>query len=207
MNADFIEALNALEKEKGIDKTVLLDAIEAALVTAYKRNYNNAGNVRVEINGETGEIGVYSIKRVVEEIDNPAEEIELEDAWKIASYYQPGDILEQEIIPKGFGRIAAQSAKQVVVQRIREAERGMIYDEFSEKENEVLTAIVQREERGGVYLEIGRTEGFMASSEFIPGEQYSVNERLKVYVLEVRKTNKVPGHGFADATGLLKAPV
>lgn len=86
MNADFIEALNALEKEKGIDKTVLLDAIEAALVTAYKRNYNNAGNVRVEINGETGEIGVYSIKRVVEEIDNPAEEIELEDAWKIASY-------------------------------------------------------------------------------------------------------------------------
>lgn len=192
MNADFIEALNALEKEKGIDKTVLLDAIEAALVTAYKRNYNNAGNVRVEINGETGEIGVYSIKRVVEEIDNPAEEIELEDAWKIASYYQPGDILEQEIIPKGFGRIAAQSAKQVVVQRIREAERGMIYDEFSEKENEVLTAIVQREERGGVYLEIGRTEGFMASSEFIPGEQYSVNERLKVYVLEVRKTNKGP---------------
>jgi len=189
---EFIKALDELEKEKGIDKAVLLDAIETALVASYKRNYDNAANVRVTINGETGEIGVYSIKRVVEVLDNPAEEIELEDAWKIATYYQPGDILEEQIVPKGFSRIAAQAAKQVVVQRIREAERGMIYDELSEKENEVLTAVVQREERGGVYLELGRSDGFMSASEFIPGEQYHVNDRIKVYVLEVRKTTKGP---------------
>ncbi len=189
---EFIKALDELEKEKGIDKAVLLDAIETALVASYKRNYDNAANVRVTINGETGEIGVYSIKRVVEELDNPAEEIELEDAWKIATYYRPGDILEEQIIPKGFSRIAAQAAKQVVVQRIREAERGMIYDELSEKENEVLTAIVNREEKEGVVLEMGRSEGFMSTSEFIPGEQYHLNDRIKVYVLEVRKTPKGP---------------
>lgn len=192
MNVDFIEALNALEKEKGISKLILLDAIENALVTAYKRNYNNAGNVRVQVNGDTGELSVFSVKRVVEEIENPAEEIELADARKIAQYYEVGDILEEEVMPRGFGRIAAQSAKQVVVQRIREAERGMIYDEFSEKENEVLTAIVQREDRGGVYLELGKTEGFMAGSEFIPGERFEINQRIKVYLLEVRKTSKGP---------------
>ena len=190
MNAEFIEALNALEKEKGISKSLLLDAIEAALVTAYRRNYNNAENVSVEINTDTGEISVYSIKRVVDEVNYPAEEIKLEDARKIAAYYQPGDLLKEEVLPRGFGRIAAQAAKQVVVQRIREAERGMIYQEFSEKENEVLTAIVQREERNGVYVELGKTEGFMSSSEFIPGEKYEINDRIKVYVLEVRKTNK-----------------
>ena len=133
--AEFVQALDALEKEKGISKASLLDAIENALVSAYKKNYNNSGNVRVTMNGDTGEIGVYAIKKVVEELDNPAEEIELADAWKIANYYQPGDILEVPIEPKNFGRIAAQSAKQVVVQRIREAERGMIYNELSEKEN------------------------------------------------------------------------
>ena len=193
MSVDFIEALNALEKEKGISKNILLDAIETAMVTAYKRNYNNSANVRVQINADTGDISVFSVKRVVEGIaDNPEEEIELEDAWKIADYYQPGDILEEEVMPKGFGRIAAQAAKQVVVQRIREAERGMIYEEFSEKENEVLTAVVEREDRGGVFLEIGRSEGFMAASEFIPAESFQINDRIKVYLLEVRKTNKGP---------------
>jgi len=190
--AELMIALDMLEKEKGINKAALLDAIETALVSAYKKNYNNAGNVRVTINGDTGEICVYSVKKVVEELENPAEEIELADAWKIASYYQPGDILEVQIAPKDFGRIAAQSAKQVVVQRIREAERGMIYDELSEKENEVLTAVVQREERNGVYLELGRSEGFMYSTEFIPGEAFNPGDRIKVYVLEVLKSSKGP---------------
>lgn len=192
MNVEFIEALGALEKEKGISKNILLDAIETALVTAYKRNYNNAGNVRVVIDCDTGDIGVFSVKRVVEYVDNPAEEIELEDAQAISKNYQIDDLLEEETKPRGFGRIAAQAAKQVVVQRIREAERGMIYDEFAEKENEVLTAFIQREERSGLYLELGRTEGFMLPSEYIPGEAYKENERLKVYVLEVRKTSKGP---------------
>ena len=190
--AEFVQALDALEKEKGISKASLLDAIENALVSAYKKNYNNSGNVRVTMNGDTGEIGVYAIKKVVEELDNPAEEIELADAWKIANYYQPGDILEVPIEPKNFGRIAAQSAKQVVVQRIREAERGMIYNELSEKENEVLTAIVQQVEKTGVYLELGRSEGFMYASEFIPGETFAPGDRIKVYVLEVLKTGKGP---------------
>ena len=192
MNADFMEALSALEKEKGIPKSVLLDAIETALVTAYKRNYNNAGNVRVEIDEATGEIHVFSVKRVVQILDNPAEEIEVQDAQKIASYYQEGDILEEEVLPRGFGRIAAQAAKQVVVQRIREAERGQIYEEFSEKENEVLTAIVQAVESGGLLLELGRTEGFMPTGEFIPGESYQQNDRIKVYLLEVKRTAKGP---------------
>ena len=192
MNADFIEALKAIEKEKGISKSILIEAVESALVTAYKRNYNNAGNVRVVVDEDNGEIHIYAVKRVVEVLENPNEEIQLEEAWEIAKYYQDGDILEEEIQPKGFGRIAAQSAKQVVVQRIREAERGLIYDEFAEKENEVLTAVVQRSGHNGVYLELGRTEGFMVSNEFIPGEEYNSNDRIKVYVLEVRKTNKGP---------------
>lgn len=193
MNVELMEALNSLEKDKGISKKILLDALETAMVTAYKRNYNNSANVRVQINEDTGEISVFSIKRVVENIaDNPDEEIELQDAWKIADYYQVGDILEEEVLPKGFGRIAAQAAKQVIVQRIREAERGMIYDEFSEKENEVLTAIIQNEESGGVHLEIGRSEGFMATTEYIPGETFSINDRIKVYVLEAKKTNRGP---------------
>ena len=192
MNADFMEALSALEKEKGIPKNVLLDAIETALVTAYKRNYNNAGNVRVEIDESTGDIRVFSVKRVVEILDNPAEEIEVQDAQKIAPYYQEGDILEEEVLPRGFGRIAAQAAKQVVVQRIREAERGMIYEEFVEKENEVLTAIVQAVESGGLLLELGRSEGFMPTSEFIPGESYQQNDRIKVYLLEVKRGARGP---------------
>ncbi len=194
MNVEFIQALNELEKEKGISKAVLLDAIETALVTAYKRNYNNAGNVRVEVNGESGEFRVFSVKKVVDEIENPDEEMELEDARRIAKYYEVGDILEEEVLPRGFGRIAAQAAKQVVVQRIREAERGMIYEEFSEKENEVLTAIVQREDMGGtgVFLELGRTEGFMPANEFIPGETYAAGSRIKVYLLEVKRSSKGP---------------
>lgn len=193
MNVEFIDALNTLEKEKGISKNILMDAIETAMITAYKRNYNNAANVRVQINADNGDINIYSVKRVVEGIaDNPEEEIELEDAWKIADYYQPGDILEEEVMPKGFGRIAAQAAKQVVVQRIREAERGMVYDEFSEKENEVLTAVVQHEDKTGVFLDISRSEGFMATTEFIPGETFQIDDRIKVYLLEARKTNRGP---------------
>lgn len=192
MNADFMEALSALEKDKGIPKNVLLDAIETALVTAYKRNYNNAGNVRVEIDESTGDIHIFSVKRVVEILDNPAEEIEVPDAQKIASYYQEGDILEEEVQPRGFGRIAAQAAKQVVVQRIREAERGMIYEEYVEKENEVLTAIIQTVDPSGLYLELGRSEGFMPQSEFIQGETYQQNDRIKVYLLEVKRSPKGP---------------
>ena len=192
MNADFMEALTALEKERGISKEVLLGAIESAIIVAYKRNNNTTGNVRAEINCDTGEIRIFASKTVVEEVENPSMEIALEQARAVNPLYQVGDVLEEEATTKNFGRIAAQTAKQVVVQRIREAERGNIYEEYIEKENEILTAIVQRVEKGNVFVELGRTDGILPASETIPGETYENNERIKVYVLEVRKDNKGP---------------
>ena len=125
-------------------------------------------------------------------MEDPHAEISLEKARAINPLYEVGDVLEEEANPRSFGRIAAQTAKQVVVQRIREAERGVIFDEYVEKENEILTAIVQRVEKGGVFVELGKTDGLIATNETIPGEEYNNNDRIKVYVLEVRKTNKGP---------------
>ena len=192
MNSEFIEALNAIEKERGISKDVLIDAFEAALVAAYKRNYGANNNVRAVVDRDTGEVQVFASKTVVEDVENQYGEITLADAKKVNALYELGDVLEEEVDPKAFGRIAAQTAKQVVVQRIREAERGVIFDEYVEKENEVLTAIVQRVEKGGVYVELGKTDGVIAPNEEIPGETYNNADRLKVYVLEVRKANKGP---------------
>ncbi|MDO4543021.1 MAG: transcription termination factor NusA [Clostridia bacterium] len=192
MNAEFIEALNSLEKERGISKDVLLSAIEAALISAYKRNYNSTGNVRAEIDVQTGEIRIYASKTVVEKVENPTVEISIDKAREINHLYEIGDVLEVEAKAKDFGRIAAQTAKQVVVQRIREAERGNIYEEYIEKENEILTAIVQHVEKGNAYVELGKTDGILMANEMIPNETYNNNDRIKVYVLEVRKDNKGP---------------
>lgn len=192
MNSEFIEALDSIEKERGINKDILIDAIEAALISAYKRNYGTSNNVRASVDRDTGEVQIFASKTVVEEVDNVYQEISLEDAKKVNRLYEVGDVLEEEAKPKDFGRIAAQTAKQVVVQRIREAERGVIFDEYVEKENEVLTAIVQRVEKNGVYVELGKTDGLIAANEMIAGEEYRNNDRIKVYVLEVRKTNKGP---------------
>ena len=192
MNAAFIEALNELEKGRGISKDVLISAIEAALISAYKRNYGISANVRAEVDSETGDIHIFASKAVVEHAENPHSEISLEDARRVNGLYEIGDVLEEEVQTKNFGRIAAQTAKQVVMQRIREAERGNIYEEYVEKENEVLTAIVQRVERGNAYVELGRTDGLLTQNEMIPGETYNNNDRIKVYVLEVRKDNKGP---------------
>ncbi len=192
MNIEFIEALNALEKERGIKKDVLLNSFEQALCVAYKRNYNSTGNVRAEINGETGEIHIWASKTVVENVTNRSQEISIDKAKKINPLYELGDVLEEEAFTKDFGRIAAQTAKQVMVQRIREAERGNIYEEYKEAENEILTAIVQRVEKGNAYVELGKTDGILTASEMIPGETFENNQRIKVYVLEVRKDNKGP---------------
>jgi N utilization substance protein A len=192
MNADFIEALNQIERDRKISKDILIDAFESALIAAYKRNSGSSGNVRAVVDRETGEVQIFASKTVVEKMENPHVEISLEKARTINHLYEVGDVLEEEISPKTFGRIAAQTAKQVVVQRIREAERGVIFEEFVEKENEVLTAIVQRAEKNGVYVELGRTDGLIAANETIPGEEYNTSDRIKVYVLEVRKTNKGP---------------
>ena len=192
MNADFIEALGALEKERGISKEVLISAIEAALVSAYKRNYGAQANARAEVDATTGEIHIYASKAVVEEVMDKETEISLDDARRVNSLYEVGDVVEEEIHASKFSRIAAQTAKQVVVQRIREAERGVIYEEYVEKENEVLTAIVQRVEKGNVYVELGKTDGLLTANECIQGEEYVNDQRIKVYVLEVRKDNKGP---------------
>ncbi len=192
MNSEFIAALGDIERERGISKDILIDAFESALIAAYKRNYGTNGNVRAVVDRDTGEVQIFASKTVVEEVNDPYAEISLPNARKINHLYEVGDVLEEEVDPRKFGRIAAQTAKQVVVQRIREAERGVIFDEFVEKENEVLTAIVQRVEKNGVHVELGKTDGLLPPAEMIAGEEYNNNDRIKVYVLEVRKTSKGP---------------
>lgn len=192
MNTEFIQALNDIEKERGISKDILLEAIEASLISAYKRNFGTSQNVKIIIERTTGDVKVYALKTVIDTVTDNFMEISLEDAQQIKRTYELSDVIEVEVTPRKFGRIAAQTAKQVVVQRIREAERGVIFDEFIEKENEVLNAIIQRIEKKNVFVELGRTEGLLAQSEHMPTEIYQVNDRLKVYVLEVKKTTKGP---------------
>lgn len=191
MNSEFLTALNEIEKEKNISKDILLDAIDAALISAYKRNYNtNQNNVTVNIDRDTGSVKVFVSKEVVEEVQDPLCQISLDDARAISGSYELGDIVNIEDTPAAFGRIAAQTAKQVVLQRIKEAERNIIYDEFSEKEHKVVIGTIQRIEKKNIYLDIGKTEAYLAPGEQVPGEVYEFHKRLKVYVTEVKKTTK-----------------
>ncbi|MGN0741589.1 MAG: transcription termination factor NusA [Candidatus Fimadaptatus sp.] len=191
MSEEFISALDALTKERNIDRDVLLSAIEAALISAYKRNYN-AGNVSVAIDSVTGNVQVFASKTVREEVENENLDMSLDQARTIDPRFKVGDIVKVEVTPRKFGRIAAQTAKQVVVQRIREAESGKIYSEYVEKENEILTAIVERMEGKQVLVELGRTHGLLDVPQQMPGEEYHVNDRIKVYVLEVLRQQKGP---------------
>ena len=186
----FMTAFKELGLEKGINPEIIFDAIEDALVAAYKRNFNSAQNVRVNLDRITGSYHVYAIKTVVDEVEDAVQEISLAMARKISPNYQVGDTLEVEVTPANFGRIAAQNAKQVVVQRIREAERGMIYSEFSERENEVVTGIIQRVENRNVFVDLGKTEAIMPPAEQIPTEEYVVNNRIKAIVIEVKNSTK-----------------
>ena len=190
MNQEFMEALEELEQEKGIDKQTLLDAIKTALISAYKRNFGITQDARVEIDEQTGAIAVYAEKDVVEEVFDPSFEVSLDEARAINEAYEIGDTIEEEVTPASFGRIAAQTAKQVVVQRIREAERGVIYEQYIDKESEIMTGTVVRQERGCYYLDLGRVEGMLPMKETIPGERYDIGTRLKVYVIEVKDAAK-----------------
>ncbi|KJS87103.1 MAG: transcription elongation factor NusA [Peptococcaceae bacterium BICA1-8] len=192
MNLELIEALNALEKEKGIDAEIILEAIEAALISAYKKNFASLQNVRVLLDRTTGEIKVFSQRKVVNTVDDDRLEISIEDAHKINPNYEVTDIVESEVTPRNFGRIAAQTAKQVVVQRIREAERTLIYNEFSNRESDIVTGTIQRLEAKNVFVDLGKTEAVLTPTEQIPGESYIVHERVKAYIVEVRKTPKGP---------------
>ena len=192
MNKEFIQAIEDLEKERHIPKDVLIEAIESALVSAYKKNYGTSQNVRVDINEETGDINVYMRMDIVEEVEDEFTQISLDEARDIDYRYEVGDVVEYQVTPRDFGRIAAQTAKQVVVQRIREAERGMIFDDYITRQGEIVTGTVQRISNETLFINIGRTEGILSANEQVPGEHYKVNDRLKVYIMDVKKTNKGP---------------
>ena len=191
-SVEFFSALDAMAKERRINKDVLFSAIESALISAYKKNFGKTANVRAAIDPEKGTVEVYSRKTVVDEVHDPLCEMTLADARAIRPQYEIGDLVEVPVTPKNFGRIAAQTGKQVVVQHLREAERGVIYDEYSQKENEILTAIVQRIENKQVFVELGRVEGVLEPAQQMPTEELNVNDRIKVYVLEVSRMGRGP---------------
>ncbi len=205
-NEELVLALKAISKDRGIPLEALIDALESALVSAYKKNAerpsaaegykrNNAANckARANVDMQTGKVEIWVSKTVVEEVDDEYSQISLEKARDINPMLELGDVVEEEADTKNFGRIAAQTAKGVITQRIREAERGAIYEEYQEKEYEVLTAIVERiDKNSGIYVEIGKIAGLIPFSESISGENYAPGDRLKVYVLKVQKDNKGP---------------
>ena len=189
-SSELIIAMEELEKEKGIKKDYLLEAIETALVTAYKRNFDSAENVRITMDRETGEIHVYAEKDVVEkpeDVENDKLQISLEDAKRINSKLEVGDKAEIEQVPKNFGRIAAQTAKQVIVQKIREASRNFLFDEFNERKGEIVSGIIQKADGGTVVLDLGKLEGIMPVKEQIPTEKYKVNDKIRAYIVDVER--------------------
>ncbi|HHT02062.1 MAG TPA: transcription termination/antitermination protein NusA [Firmicutes bacterium] len=194
MNSEFLGALEQIAEEKGIEKEVLLETIEAALISAYRRNFGSSQNVAVTIDRENGGIKVFKRREVVAELEagREQEQVVLNEARRLNPNYQVGDFVEEEVTPREFGRIAAQTAKQVVVQRIREAERGVIFEEFYSREGDIVTGVVNRADGRNVYLELGRAEAILPPLEQMPGEVYRQGERLKAYIVEVRRTTKGP---------------
>lgn len=208
MNLELIGALTELEKERGISKELLLEAIETAIISAYKKNYgaNSSASARVELNDKTGEIHVYSRRIVVSEVEDDTTEIALEEAQALDANYSLDDIVEREVTPADFGRIAAQTAKQVVIQKIREAERSIVYDVYSNREGDVVTGTVQRADHRQVIVDLGDVEAVLPVSEQIPGEVYKHHMKLRFYINEVRQSSKGP-QVFLSRThpGLLRA--
>lgn len=208
MKAEILEALDDLVRERGIAREVLVEAIEAALISAYRRNFGSAQNVRVHFDPKTGEYRVYAQKEIVEQVEDHRLQASLDEARAKNPALGLGDILEVEVTPRDFGRIAAQTAKQVVVQRIREAERGIIFEEYSSREGDIVTGLVLRQDvkTKAVYVELAKNvEGVIVANEQIPGERYSENQRVKAYVIEVKRTSKGPAISLSRThPGLLK---
>ena len=192
MNKEFLDALTELEREKNISKEDIITAIEDAVELAYKKNYGNYPNVRVLVDREDGEVLVLMSKEVVEEVEDDMMEVSLEEARSYDERYEIGDVIEYQVDPKDFGRIAAQTAKQVVVQRIREAERRNSYDEFVNKQGEIITAKIERINNGTMFLSVGNSEGILPLSEQVKTESFNVGDRIKVYVIDVKKATKGP---------------
>lgn len=192
MSNELLEALNILEQEKNISKETLLEAIENSLVTACKNHFGKSDNVKVEIDPETCAFSCYQEKTVVDTVEDPVEEISLADAHKVNGNYQLGDIVRVEVKSKEFGRIATQNAKNVILQKIREEERKVIFDEYNSKEKDVVTGVVQRYIGKNVSINLGKADALLTESEQIKGEVFKSTERIKVYILEVKSTSKGP---------------
>ena len=189
-NKELILALEDLEKEKGMNKDYILDSIETALVTAYKRNFDSLENVKVVMDRKTGATHIYSVRQIVKKVENPEIEISLKDAQKINPDLNLEDTVDIEIVPRNFGRIAAQTAKQVIIQKLREAEREIVYNEFNDRKGEIVSGIVQKADKNIVVMDLGKLEGIMPTKEQIPTEKYKVNDKIKGYVLDVKKEQK-----------------
>ena len=187
---EFLQTLKELAYEKGIDEERLFETIEVALISAYRRNFNlaqNVQNVRIVLSRETGAFHVFAIKKVVEEVENDITEISLAQARAISPDYAVDDVVEIEMTPANFGRIAAQTAKQVVMQRLREAERDIVYKEYENRESNIVTGIVQRVEGRNVFVDIGRAEALLMATEQMPTEEYNYGDTLRAYIIEVKK--------------------
>ncbi len=190
MNAEMIAALREIETERNISFEMLLEALEAALISAYKRNFGGEANAIVTIDRQTGEYKVYHRRTVVDTVSDPKLEVAKAQA---GSRYEPGDFYDEEVTPKDFGRIAAQTAKQVIVQRIREAERDTVFNTYSARLHDIVLGLVQRYEQRNMYVLLdNKNEALLPFSEQVPRENYRINDRIRAYVLDVRKTNKGP---------------
>jgi len=192
MQIDFLGAIEQISKEKGIDSDVLLESIETAMASAYKKKHGSSLNVRVSVERASGRAKVFAYKNAIDVVDDAYVEISIEDARKLNANYQIGDTVEIDVTPKNFGRIAAQNVRNVLVQKIREAERVIIYNKFLAKENEIVTGVVQRIDKKNIYIDLDKIEGILPTNEQIPKEEYQLHERLKVYITEVKKSPKGP---------------
>lgn len=190
VNKELLSAIAFLSKEKGVSTDVICDSLEAVLITAYKKEPEANPIADVELNRETGDYRIVAAKTVVEDVVNEHGEISLEDARKLNPEYEVGDVVNVDVTPSNFGRIAAQAAKQVMIQRLREAERSIVYDEFYNRTDDIITGLIQRIENKNVYVDLGKAEAILPASEQIPTETYTVGQRIKCYVVEVRKTTK-----------------
>ena len=192
MNNDFMLALDELCKEKSLDKATILDALQKALIKSYQKNYDNQENVDVIIDESTGQIDVFALKNVVEEVEDAISQISLKEAREFNSSYQLGDVCRIKLTPKNFGRVAAQTARNIVIQKIRDAQRDSLYGEYIERANEMITGIVQREDKFNLYVNLDKIEGIVPTKEQVASETYLPNARMKFLIKEVRNSSKDP---------------
>jgi len=192
MNEEFILALDELEKDKNIDKDVILDALEKALVKSYQKNYDNAENVDVIVDKQTGDIEVFALREVVDDVNDNINEISLKEAKEEDSNLEIGDIARIKIAPKNFGRVAAQTARNIVIQKIRDAQRDSVYGEYLDRENEMITGTIQRQDNYNLYVNLDKIEGIVPLKEQVISEEYIPNERMKFLIKDVKNSSKEP---------------